>query len=133
MVIKASEIDEPLALVPPKLIDADWNQGQLTLILDRPVTADWIRALQGVNTTHLVGKEPIAFTFRGDKATIGAKEHEVQQLINYFKAWLPVASQNLKYLLEEKGRREESAQKERLKLERENEEQRLRIKRNIKI
>lgn len=132
-VINASEIDEPLALDPPKLIDFDWNQGQLTLTLDRPVTPDWIRALQGINTTYLMGKDPSAFTFRGDQAIIGAREHEVQQLINYFKTWLPVASRNLKYLLEEKGRREESARQEKLKRERENEEQRLRIRRNIRI
>jgi serine/threonine protein kinase len=36
-VIKEGEIDEPLALTPPKLIGADWNRGTLTLTLDRPV------------------------------------------------------------------------------------------------
>jgi len=132
-VIKASEIDEPLALEPPKLIDADWNQGQLTLTLDRPVTPDWIRALQGINATFLMGKDPRAFTFRGDHAIIDAREHEVQQLINYFKAWLPAASSNLRGLLEQAAQRQESARREQLKRERENEEQRLRIRRNTKI
>ena len=113
-VIKASEIDEPLALEPPKLIDADWNQGQLTLTLDRPVTPDWIRALQGINATFLMGKDPRAFTFRGDHAIIDAREHEVQQLINYFKAWLPAASSNLRGLLEQAAQRQESARREQL-------------------
>jgi hypothetical protein len=132
-VVKSNAIDDPLALDPPKLIDFDWNQGQLTLTLDRPVTPDWIRALRGINATFLMGKDPSAFTFRGDVAIIDAREHEVQQLINYFKNWLPAASVNLKALLEEKAWRDESARKEQLKRERENEEQRLRIKRNIKI
>jgi hypothetical protein len=43
-VIQANEIDEPLAETPPRLIEADWNQGRLFLTLDRPATSQWINA-----------------------------------------------------------------------------------------
>lgn len=47
-VIKADQIDDPLAREPPKLIGASWNAGVLTLKLDRPVTQDWVHALHNM-------------------------------------------------------------------------------------
>jgi serine/threonine protein kinase len=40
-VIKVGEIDEPLALDPPRLVNADWDGRVLTLMLDRPVNRAW--------------------------------------------------------------------------------------------
>ena len=37
-VIKSAQVDEPLAETPPKLMDADWDGANLTLLLDRPLT-----------------------------------------------------------------------------------------------
>src|SRR6266851_262351 len=53
-VIKAGEIDEPLALEPPKLIGFDWENGVLTLVLDRAVNHAWVTALQQMPAGHLM-------------------------------------------------------------------------------
>jgi eukaryotic-like serine/threonine-protein kinase len=49
-VIKSSQIDEPLADVPPRLVSFDWDRGQLTLILDRPITPAWKTAFYNMGS-----------------------------------------------------------------------------------
>ncbi len=133
-VIKSTEIDEPLAQTPPRLVDADWNGGRLILTLDRVVTPEWINALQRMgNYSSVFGKPPQAFSFQGKTASIAAREHEIQSVIDHFKQWLPAASRVLKVLLEEAAQRDEAARKEQLRREREAEEQRLRVRRNIRL
>ncbi len=133
-VIRSTEIDEPLAETPPRLVDFDWKGGQLTLILDRAVTPQWINALyQMSGYSAVLGKPPQLFSFQGNKTSISAREHEVQSIIDNFKQWLPTASRTLKTQLEQAARRDEAARREQLRREHEAEEQRLRIRRNIKI
>jgi serine/threonine protein kinase len=58
-VIKANEIDEPLALTPPRLVGAEWNRGRLFLTLDRHVTQQWINAVHPHGQLQFrVGKTP---------------------------------------------------------------------------
>lgn len=133
-VIKATDVDEPLAETPPKLISCDWSAGTLTLIMDRPVTPQWIDALYRMGSySSVFGKPPEVFSFRGDRATVSAAEHEVQSVIDCFKTWLPTASRTLKSLLEEAARRDAAAKREQLRREREAEEQRLRVLSRVKI
>ena len=133
-VIKSDKIDEPLAETPPKLIDADWDRGTLTLTLDRPVTPEWIEALQRMTSfTSVLGKPPSVFSFRGTQALVNAAEHEVQMVVDNFKTWLPLASRSLKDGLERTAQRDEAARRDLLRREREAEEQRLRVRRNIRI
>jgi serine/threonine protein kinase len=134
-VIKASEIDDPSAQDPPRLVHADWDRGRLTLTLDRPVSAQWIEALNNLMGSYrsVVGKPPASFSFQGNQASVGAMEHEVQAVIDHFKDWLPKATQALKHRLESEARRQEAQLRERLRREREEEEKRLRVLRNIRI
>jgi serine/threonine protein kinase len=90
-IIKMDEIDEPLALTPPRLVDAYWDRGELKLMLDRVVTPMWINALQWMRGYRSVlGKEPSRFSFVDKRATINAAEHQVQAVIGQLQA---VASQ----------------------------------------
>ena len=133
-VIKAAEIDEPLAETPPKLISADWDGARLTLTLDRPVTPQWISALQNMGSfTSVLGKGPNTFSFHGSLAFVDARDYQVQSLVDHFKQWLPMASRTLKSNLQQEAQRQEAATRERLRREREAEEQRLRVIRNIRI
>jgi serine/threonine protein kinase len=133
-VIKSTEIDEPLVETPPQLVSADWLGGQLILTLDRPVTKEWVNALNRMSGyTSVMGRGPSAFDFKGNKATVMAGEHQVQEVINNFKQWLPVASHTLKGILEQNAQKEERARIEELRRQKEAEEQRLRVLRNIKI
>ena len=105
-VVKSREIDEPLAEVPPRLVNFEWDRGQLTLILDRPITNDWKNALcQMGSYSSVLGKPPGTFVFNGNRAVVMAQEHEIQSVIDHFKTWLPVASRTLKSLLEQAARK----------------------------
>ena len=133
-VILTSEIDDPLAIEPPRLVGADWNRGRLSLTLDRPVSHNWIQALQRMgNHTSVLGHGPETFAFRGTEASVSAQEHEVQQIIDFFKQWLPNATRTLRAALEDNARREESERRRNLELERQAEEQRLRVVANIRL
>jgi predicted RNA binding protein YcfA (HicA-like mRNA interferase family) len=86
-----------LAEEPPRLVSAAWDQGQLTLILDRPVTEPWIQALHNMESYgSVMGKPPFSFSFGGKQATVSVQEHEVQEVIDHFRSWLPVATRTLK-------------------------------------
>jgi len=133
-VIKATEIDVPLADTPPSLINAEWDGAVLTLVLDRQVTPQWVSALQNMGSySSVMNKGPKAFSFNGNLATIGAPQHEIQLLIDNFKVWLPQATNTLKSKLEEAARKEESLRREQLRRAKEAEELRLRVNRNIRI
>jgi hypothetical protein len=133
-VIKATEIDVPLADTPPSLINAEWDGAVLTLVLDRQVTPQWVSALQDMGSySSVMNKGQKAFSFNGNLATIGAPQHEIQLLIDSFKVWLPQATNTLKSKLEEAARKEESLRREQLRRAKEAEELRLRVNRNIRI
>lgn len=133
-VISAQEIDEPLAHDPPRLEGFDWDGRKLTLTLDRKISQIWVTALNQMDScSFIMGKQPEAFSFRGTQAFVAAEENEVQPIINHFKDWLPVATKKLKFLLERSAQQQEAERKEKLRREREAEERRLRVLRNIKI
>jgi len=83
--------------------------------------------------TSVMGKPPSVFTFNGNQAVVMARENEIQLVIDYFKGWLPLASRTLKSFLEQAARKKEADRKEQLRQEREAEEQRLRVLRNVRI
>jgi serine/threonine protein kinase len=133
-VVKSTEIDEPLAHEPPRLIGVDWNRGQLTLTLDRAVTPQWHEAFLNMGGYGAVlGKGPEAFSFKNNQALIGAGEHEVQLVVDYFKTWLPQASRKLNEMLQLSARVQQARRLDQLRSEREAEEQRLRVLKSIKI
>ncbi|MEK7802359.1 MAG: serine/threonine-protein kinase, partial [Pseudomonadota bacterium] len=104
-VIPSEEIDEPLAVEPPRLANIDWKNGTLTLFLDRPVNADWQRALSNMrHYTSVMGIGPDKFRFTHDKAVVSAAEQDVQQVVNFFKDWLPIATQELRFMLEQEAK-----------------------------
>ncbi len=80
-----------------------------------------------------MGKPPRAFTFLENQASTDAEEHQVQSVIDHFKDWLPKATQTLKYRLEQTAAEQRAEREEKLRREREAEEQRLRVMRSIKI
>ena len=85
------------------------------------------------NHTYLYGKPPNAFRFDGSRAIVSARDNDVQAIINYFKTWLPAASAQLKRNIELEQARVEHEERQRLKLERDAEERRLKLLQTIKI
>jgi serine/threonine protein kinase len=133
-VIPAGAVDEPLAHQSPTLIDAYWDSGTLRLTLDRPVNSDWVNALHNMGSySSIMGAEPQRFSFNGANVTVPAQEHSAQMVIDHFKAWLPQATRVLRERLEGEVRRREAQSREQLKAQREAEERRLRVNRNLRV
>lgn len=133
-VVAASEIDDPLVLTPIKIVGFEWDNNLLTLILSQPVNNKWIDALHNMGSyTSLVGKDPLAFTFNRDRATVRAEEREVQSIIDYFKSWLPITTLRYKNNLEEENRRREEQERQKIRKEIEAEEVKARLRDKIKI
>jgi serine/threonine protein kinase len=123
-VISINEVDDPLILDPIHLVNFDWENGLLTLVLSRSVNQTWIWALHHMGGfTSMMGKGPEAFTVSINKAQINAKEYEVQQIIDYFKSWLPRVNEVYK---DKKLQEHEEAERKLL-------EKRQRILKNVRI
>lgn len=133
-IVPEGTIDDPLAFESPRLVAAQWDENQLFLTLDRPVSNAWINALQHMgNYMAVMGIGPEKFRFSGDKVTVSCQEHSAQNAIDYFKQWLPRATQTLKFQLEQEEMRKRSERLEQLRREKEVEERRLRVNSSLKI
>jgi hypothetical protein len=58
-----------------------------------------------------MNKGPERFSFSDDKAIIPAQESEVQQIIDYFKAWLPNANRMYKETIRREQQEAEEQQR----------------------
>jgi serine/threonine protein kinase len=133
-VVTVGETDNPLAQSPPKLVAARWDNGQLILTLDRPVTSDWIDAFREMsNRTGITGSEPERCLFQGTEVRIPAQENAVQLVINHFKEWPPNATRTLKFKLEQRAALEAASRRELLARQKATEETKLRINRNLQV
>jgi len=104
------------------------------LLLDRPVSREWVDALHNMGDySSVYNKPPRVFSFSGNQATVTAQEHEAQPIIDHFKAWLQTATRVLKHRLQVQAQQRESERREQLRREREEEERRLRVNRNLRI
>jgi serine/threonine protein kinase len=133
-VVTEGTIDDPLAYEPPQLVAAKWNDNQLILTLDRPVSNAWVGALHNMgNYTSVMGMGPETFRFSGNMVTVSCQEHSAQNAIDHFKQWLPRATQVLKYQLEQEEKRKHNERLEQLRREKEAEERHLRVNSSLKI
>jgi hypothetical protein len=132
-VIPEGEVDEPLAHDPPKLVDKDWANGTLTLTLDRPVNQQWIHAFHNLNVSYPMGAHPTSIRFAGNVASVPAEPRWAQELIDYFKRWLPQATQALKETLQRDALIKADQLRERLRREKAAEEERLKVNLGLRI
>jgi hypothetical protein len=131
---RRGEVDDPLAHTAPTLVAVDWNNGTLTLTLDRPVHDQWVQALYNMgNYASIMGAEPQRFQFSGREARVGIHSSAAQMVINHFKEWLPRASQVLKFHLEQAAQAQARQQADKLRREKAAEEERLRLLQTLKI
>ena len=133
-VVPVTDLDDPLISDPPRLIGFDYDQGKLTLILHQPVNQTWVWSLHNMgNYESLWNKGPERFSFSGGKAIITADEHEIQQIIDYFKRWLPNANQKYEDTIRREKLEAEEQQRRKLQREIEEQEKRARILKNIRL
>src|SRR5262249_53465575 len=133
-VIPQSEIDDPLILDPIRLVGMDYDKETLILKLNKPVTDKWRQALyQMGNYSGFVGKGPENFSFNGDTGRIVARENEAQEIINFFKDWLPKANRKYQEIVANEKRLEEERQRKQLQAEIAEAERRQRILQSVRI
>ena len=94
-VIPASQIDDPIVADPIKIIDAEWDNGTLTIQLNHQPNYQWNWAFQNMGShSAVMGKGPEMFQFRVNRAVISAHDgNEAQRIIDHFKQWLPRVAQ----------------------------------------
>jgi hypothetical protein len=80
-----------------------------------------------------MGTPPSSFSFQGDAASVSVDSRSAQNVIDFFKEWLPTASRDLRLALEDKTRRDESQRREQLRKEQFAEEERLKTNRDLKF
>ena len=133
-VVAVTDLDDPLIVDPPTLIDWDWVPEELTLILSRSVDGRWIHALRTMGDYSSVwGKGPETFEFRDDRAVIPARENEVEQIIQHFKDWLPKANKRYEDLVRQEIAEQQTKEQRKLEAEIEANEARTRLTKKIKI
>jgi len=133
-VIPTSEIDDPLVVMPIKVVGFEWDNGLLTLILNQPINQKWRNALLNMGShTSVMDKGPEAFTFDGNRTIIPAQEKQVQDIINYFKSWMPQTTAKYKLDLEEDRRRIEEQERQKIRSQIEAEETKARLRKNVKL
>lgn len=134
-VITTSDIDDPLILNPPELINFDYQDGNLILILSKEVNPLWVWALNNMGNYNSVrGKGPERFKILENKAIIPARDQsEAQAIINYFKTWLPKANSVYEQKVRKDIENKEKEERQRLQAEIEKQKQRERILKDVKI
>jgi serine/threonine protein kinase len=134
-VVPVTDLDDPLILDPPHIVDIDYDRGVLSLVLQHPLNEKWIHALRHMRSSHtfLMGKGPERFSFAENKAMIPAQESDVQQIIDYFKEWLPHANRMYEAMVRREREEAEEQQRQQLQREIEEQERRQRILARVKI
>jgi serine/threonine protein kinase len=133
-VIPVGEEDDPLALEPPQIVDFTFENGQLTLILGRAVNSEWIQALLNMGSYgSLMGKGPDRFAISGNRASIPAGDYQVQQIIDFFKGWLPEVTRVYREGRQVRRQAVADAERGRLAQEREKLERQQRLRNTVRL
>jgi serine/threonine protein kinase len=133
-VIPTTEVDDPLIIDPVKIVDVDWENNTLSIKFNHQINLDWIRSLQHIGSHNaLIGMGPHNFQFSGNVAKISANAIDVQQVINYFKEWLPRANSIYRDKVKQDLKAAEEKQREELRQRIQQEEERANVKRNLKF
>ena len=134
-VIPVSDIDDPLIINPPKLIDFGYQNGNLILILSNVINPLWAWSLRNMGYYQSIrDKEPKHFKITGNKAIIPARnEKEAQALVDHFKTWLPKANQVYEQQVRINKENEEKEERQKLKGRNEKKKQIKTILNEVKI
>lgn len=133
-VVRSGEIDDPLAIEPPKLVDVDYRDGTLILVLDRKVHDRWVESLLSMgHYSFIQDVEPRRFRFHEDKARVRIDEHNAQGVVNCFKEWLPQATARYKRILEDENLAAERTRRQQLDRERKQLETEMRVRQSLRI
>lgn len=134
IVIPAGEVDDPLAHVPPKIINAQWDGGRLTLTFDQIISSGWIEGLHNLGSYRsLMGLEPTQWQFNADKGICHVSDNSAQAAIDYFKDWMSGATAQYKYRAEQALRNAEQERVAALTRQRQVEETKMKVNTSLQF
>ncbi|WP_081065178.1 serine/threonine-protein kinase [Burkholderia cepacia] len=127
-VIRIDEIDDPIIANGMRVLGGKYDQGTLRLELSESVNPKWIQALGNMgNYSSVMGKGPERFRFAGKVASIDAQEHEIEQVVQHFKNWLPIATRVYEGMLKRDAEAKSAAERADVLRRRKAEEDNMRI------
>jgi len=135
-VVKSSSDTDDLAIKPPELSGFDYDGQYLDLQLDRSIHPAWVEAFHSIGdySSYPDGTgSPRGFQFSGNKARVQVGPLEAQQVVDWFKSYLPKATQVYNERLTVVQRHQEAAQREAIKRRQELEERRNQVLKSLKI
>lgn len=134
IVTPSSEISDPIINDPMKITNVDWDKGTLTIELNHKPNRDWLWAFGNMgNYTFLYGKDPVNFSFHGNKAVIDSLPDEAQEIVNHFKQWLEKISKIYEQKLIRNAKAKENAEIKAIENQIKEEETRNRVLSSIKF
>ncbi|MCP4767805.1 MAG: hypothetical protein GY875_16215 [Gammaproteobacteria bacterium] len=117
-----------------RIIDVDWEDNVLTLKFNHEVNSTWQWALHNMVGYHsIMGKEPENFQFRGNSGVIRARDNEAQEIVDYFKQWLPKANQVYETRLKQDTAAEEQRRRDELQNQIQKEKERADVLQKLKF
>ena len=134
-VVPENTIDDILAIKPPVITDVTWDSGQLQITFDCNISDGWISGLHQMRESYgsVINAGPEQFHFAQNKARVRCSGAEAQRIINYVKDWLPKATRSYKNILDRQLLEKRQLETEKLRKEREIEQERFRVNSNLRI
>jgi serine/threonine protein kinase len=133
-VVATTDLDDPLATAPPRIVDFRWSKGTLTLVLSTVITEKWVWALHNIGShASVMGAGPEVFRFTDNQAAVNARHTDVQRIIDHFKAWLPVATDAYRGLLLRERLEEEEGVRAALRAEQEELERQRELREQVRL
>lgn len=120
---------------PPKLINYDWENKKLTLILDKSINLIWVQAFNHMDSySSYEGYEPEKFKIQGNTAIINnVRSDLVQGIIDYFKVWLNSTNHVYNHMIEKEKVRKYNEEQNALREKILREEEKEKVLSSIKI
>lgn len=133
-VIPESELKDPIISTPMKIVDVKWEDQKLSIKLNHVVNAKWKESFTNMGShSSLMGYGPERFQFNGSEAFISCESRSAQDIINYFKEWLPQVHSTYEYKLKTELENLHRNRKRELQEKIKKEEEKLRINSTLKF
>lgn len=115
-VIPTGELSDPMIDDPIRIVESDWNNGELILKLNQAPNPAWMMTLRNLRSFGSIGRaEPMTVSIQGSQAKVPAPEHVVEIVYNHARNW--IEQTNTEYAANERQRLRENEERQRRELQ----------------
>ena len=127
-VIRADLPNDPLLATPPNIVDMDWKDDVLTIVLSPKPNERWVGAFRNHHArSYLSGTGPDSFFFTPEGARLNVSGDLARQVVDQVRTWLPAIQQVYARSLEREAEMKEIEAREKLVEERRRAEHRAKV------